>query len=95
MTIKEFQDFIRRKYYARDAERGTLYCDWQLGRGHECLLDILGLDEENGTTLFSGIIQCDGYSAYQALVARYEGIRLGGCLAHIRRKFYEARQQER
>ena len=23
MTIKEFQDFIRRKYYARDSERGT------------------------------------------------------------------------
>jgi len=23
MTIKEFQDFIRRKYHARDAERGT------------------------------------------------------------------------
>jgi transposase len=80
-------------WYYRDAERGTLYCDWQLGRGHECLLDILGLDEENGTTLFSGIIQCDGYSAYRALVARYEGIRLGGCLAHIRRKFFEARQQ--
>lgn len=23
MTIQEFQDFIRRKYYARDSERGT------------------------------------------------------------------------
>ncbi len=23
MTIKEFQDFIRKKYYARDSERGT------------------------------------------------------------------------
>ena len=23
MTIREFQDFIRRKYYARDIERGT------------------------------------------------------------------------
>lgn len=23
MTIKEFQDFIRRQYYARDVERGT------------------------------------------------------------------------
>lgn len=80
-------------WYYRDAERGALYCDWQLGRGHECLLDVLGFDEENGTTLFSGIIQCDGYSAYQALVARYDGVRLGGCLAHIRRRFFEARKQ--
>ena len=23
MTIREFQDFIRRQYYARDSERGT------------------------------------------------------------------------
>ena len=23
MTLKEFQDFIRRKYFARDTERGT------------------------------------------------------------------------
>ena len=23
MTIKEFQDFIRRRYYARDSQRGT------------------------------------------------------------------------
>ena len=23
MTIREFQDFIRRKYYARDSQRGT------------------------------------------------------------------------
>ena len=80
-------------WYYRDAERGTLYCDWQLGRGHNCLLEILGLDEGSGTAPFEGIIQCDGYSAYRALVARYSGIRLGGCLAHIRRKFYEAREQ--
>ena len=46
------------------------------------------------TTEFEGIIQCDGYSAYQALVKRYRGIRLAGCLAHIRRKFYEARRQD-
>lgn len=80
-------------WYCRDPVTGTIYCDWKTGRGHECLLDILGYDERSGTILFSGIIQCDGYSAYQALAARFEGIRLGGCLAHIRRKFYEAREQ--
>ena len=81
-------------WYYRDAEKGTIYCDWQLGRGHDCLLEILGLDEESGLARFSGLIQCDGYSAYQALVRRYGGIRLAGCLAHIRRKFYEAREQD-
>ena len=81
-------------WYYRDAEKGTVYCDWNLGRGHDCLLEILGLDEESGLARFSGTIQCDGYSAYQALVRRYGGIRLAGCLAHIRRKYYEAREQD-
>lgn len=76
-----------------DTMRRTVYYDWQTSRAHDCLLEIIGLDEETSTTLFKGIIQCDGYSAYQALVARYGGIRLAGCLAHIRRKFIEARGQ--
>lgn len=76
-----------------DPLAGTTYYDWQAGRGHDCLLDIIGLDQESGTTNFQGIIHCDGYSAYQALVTRYAGIRLAGCLAHIRRKFVEARDQ--
>lgn len=76
-----------------DPLRKTVYFDWQLGRGHECLLDIIGIDPQTGMTNFQGIIQCDGYSAYDALVSRYGGIRLAGCLAHIRRKFYEAAKQ--
>ena len=73
-----------------DALGGTVYYDWQLGRGHDCLLAIIGYDPEGNTTCYDGNIQCDGYSAYQAFVARYGGITLGGCLAHIRRKFLEA-----
>ena len=76
-----------------DAQRGTVYYDWRLGRGHDCLVDILGLDKENGPTHSPRIIQCDGFSAYEALAKRYKDIRLGGCLAHIRRKFFEAKQQ--
>ena len=76
-----------------DPGRGTVYYDWRLGRGHDCLVDIMGVDEEAGTTCFQGVIQCDGYSAYTAFVARYGGVELGGCLAHIRRKFYDARDQ--
>lgn len=72
---------------------GTVVYDWQEGRGLDCLLDIIGIDEVAGTTHFQGIVQCDGYSAYQSLVKRYRGIRLAGCLAHIRRKFHDARGQ--
>jgi transposase len=78
-----------------DPQRGTVYYDWRLGRGHDCLVDILGLDKESAKSADSPrIIQCDGFSAYRALAARYEGIQLGGCLAHIRRKFYEAKEQD-
>jgi transposase len=76
-----------------DAQGKTVLYDWQLGRGHDCLLDIIGLEEGSAMTRYRGTIQCDGFSAYQALVARYGGIKLAGCLAHIRRKFFEARKQ--
>lgn len=77
----------------RDIASGAVYYDWQLGRGHDCLLDVLGVEPGTNTTLFKGTVQCDGYSAYTALVSRYEGVRLGGCLAHIRRRFFEAAKQ--
>jgi transposase len=70
---------------------GTCYYDWHTGRGHDCLLDFLGYDEETGTIGYAGVIQCDGFSAYSALAARFMAIRLAGCLAHIRRKFVEAK----
>ena len=76
-----------------DPQKGTVYYDWRLGRGHDCLVDILGLDKENGSAHSPRIIQCDGFSAYEALTKRYKDIRLGGCLAHIRRKFFEAKEQ--
>ena len=80
-------------WFYRDPEKRTVYCDWQLRREHQAMFDILGIDAQSGTASFSGIIQCDGYSAYTALINRFSGIRLGGCLAHIRRKFYDALDQ--
>ena len=68
----------------------TCYYDWHTGRSHDCLLDFLGYDEEIGTIIYAGTLQCDGFSAYMALAARFTTIRLAGCLAHIRRKFVEA-----
>ena len=42
---------------------------------------------------FSGIIQADGYEAYERFARdRGERIQLAACMAHVRRKFYEARE---
>lgn len=38
---------------------------------------------------FQGYLQCDGHRAYEALVKKKD-IKLVGCMAHIRRKFYDA-----
>jgi len=68
------------------------YYNWQLGRGHQALVEVLG-DGSPGS--YTGALDCDGYSAYETyLRLRGKGISLGACLAHIRRKFYEARGQD-
>ncbi|MDB4265378.1 IS66 family transposase [bacterium] len=77
----------------RNIHTSTVYFDWHTSRAMDCLLDMLGFDKESKTLLFTGHIQCDGYSAYEALVKRFQGITLAGCMAHLRRKFFDARQQ--
>jgi transposase len=42
---------------------------------------------------FSGIIVCDGYSAYESLRKNGGRFRLAHCWAHVRRKFVEAEPQ--
>jgi transposase len=62
---------------------------WRTGRGAACLEDIVPAD-------FSGIIQCDGYSAYDAFIKqpkRRGRITLVGCMARARRKFFEAKAE--
>lgn len=58
---------------------GPVVIDFQMSRGREGPREFL-----KG---FCGTLQCDGYSAYDKLGA---GIRYAGCLAHVRRKLYEA-----
>ena len=77
----------------RNPDTGAVYFDWHTSRAMDCLLGMLGYDEESNTLLFTGRIQCDGYSAYEKLVRLFEGLDLAGCLAHLRRKFFEAREQ--
>jgi hypothetical protein len=69
--------------------RGIHFMAWHTGRGAACLEQIVPHE-------FTGIIQCDGYSAYTSFIhtpARKGHIQLAGCLAHARRKFFEAREE--
>ena len=75
----------------RDPVAGTCYFDWHAGRGAGCLLEMLGYDEQTNTIAFSGTIHTDGYTVYDIVAAKH-GLRHGGCLAHIRRKFTDLGQ---
>lgn len=58
---------------------GTVVFDFQLGRGRKGPAEFL-----KG---FRGILQCDGYEAYDKLG---DGIEYAGCMAHARRGFVDA-----
>jgi transposase len=64
----------------------TLF-SWQTSRAASCLEKIIPGD-------FNGIIQCDGYTAYDAFArGRASNIRLVGCWAHARRRFFDSLEQ--
>ena len=66
---------------------GDVFYAWHTTRAASCLDSILPPD-------FRGTVQCDGYAAYRTLANTRPGaITLAGCWAHVRRAFYEAREQ--
>src|SRR5262249_25468418 len=66
---------------------GDVFYSWHTSRAAECLNSILPAD-------FKGTVQCDGYSGYRSFAGSRNGaIVLAGCWAHMRRKFYDAREQ--
>jgi transposase len=66
---------------------GESFFDWQTSRATACLESIIPSN-------FTGVLQCDGYSAYPSFAnGRGQAIELAGCWAHVRRKFYEAWEQ--
>lgn len=66
---------------------GDGFYHWQTSRAAACLDNIIPVN-------FTGVIQCDGYSAYRAFANGRNGtIELAGCWAHVRRKFYGALEQ--
>lgn len=64
---------------------GVVY-EWHTGRGSECLWDML-----DG---YKGVVQCDGFSAYERYAKRKEAKDIDwlGCWAHVRRKFFESKE---
>lgn len=79
----------KKGYYwvMRNPVTGSVYYHWEITRSKDGLKRTLGWDEVTNTLDFTGTLQCDGYSAYISLQKELEGIQLGGCMAHIRRKF--------
>ena len=66
---------------------GDVIYTWKPSRAAGCLGDIIPAD-------FGGILQCDGYQAYRSFQNNRAGpLQLAGCWAHVRRKFYDARER--
>ena len=69
------------------APNGDAVFHWETSRAAACLGNVLPVD-------FTGTLQCDGYAAYPAFARQHpQPIVLAGCWAHVRRKFYDAREQ--
>jgi len=66
--------------------RGPSFYQWHPSRAADCLDQVLGKG-------FAGTVQCDGYTVYESH-ARKRGLTLAACWAHVRRKFYEAKDYD-
>lgn len=67
----------------RNPVSGNVFFAYRSGRGAKVLHETLGE--------FTGLLQSDGYSAYTSYIKKHD-VELVSCLAHIRRKFFEARK---
>ncbi len=70
--------------YHNPLEKLVLF-DYRKGRGMHGPKELLAD--------YKGILQCDGYSVYDKL-ARTSEMTLAGCLAHVRRKYVEAKDSD-
>jgi hypothetical protein len=72
-------------------EHGPLF-DWHKSRANTCLDRILIAPD--GEQSFSGYLQSDGLRAYRTFIERFPDLAIiaVACLAHIRRKFFEAKE---
>jgi len=75
-------------------QHGVLF-DWHHSRAHDCLENIL-IHPSEPQSSFSGHLQSDGFSAYDTFIAKHPHLTIApvSCLAHIRRKFVEAQEDQ-
>ena len=71
----------------RNPVTGSVFFAYRSGRGANVLNETL--DE------FEGKLQSDGYSAYTSFMKKHPKVELVSCLAHIRRKFFDAQKNHR
>ncbi len=69
----------------RNPNNRQVIFDYRKGRGMHGPKEIL-MD-------YQGILQCDGYSVYDK-IGKCKHIVLAGCLAHVRRKYVEAKEND-
>jgi transposase len=69
----------------RNVEKGLIVFDYQRGRGGDCL--------HPKVKTHQGFLQTDGYVVYDALEG-LPNLRLMNCLAHARREFFDAQQND-
>jgi transposase len=67
-------------------EQKTVYFNYRKGRGMHGPKEIL-----EG---YQGYVQSDGYAVYDKIARQNQAIKSIGCLAHARRKFYEAKDSD-
>ena len=70
----------------------TVIYHWRGGRDTGGIVELFG-DPGDDEPAPPVTVQSDGYSAYPAWARDKPHITLAGCHAHLRRKFYEAREQ--
>ena len=71
----------------RNPISGGVFFAYRSGRGANVLNETLDK--------FEGKLQSDGYSAYTSFMKKHPKVELVSCLAHIRRKFFDARKNHR
>ena len=90
-TIQSLEDAPKGKSHRsyqwvyRNVEKGLILFDYQRGRSGECL--------HPRVKTHTGYLQTDGYDVYDAL-AGLPNLILVNCMAHARRKFFEAKQND-
>jgi transposase len=79
----------RPDHKARDG-RGDILYQWHPTRAATCLQSLLQTAQQN----FCGVLQSDGYQAYETYRNQRKDIELIACWAHVRRKFHEAKDHK-